>query len=132
MPEVLSSFFLTLSIVAGYLFVQIVIARVDRCRKSRRVSNEAIALAAGEGPDLIFMDMELPDIDGVETTAILRQNPKTAHIPVVALTAWISELLQEKASQVGIATYLIKPVAPQTLKQTIEEYTKRSLSDASL
>ena len=41
-------------------------------------SNEAIALAAGEGPDLIFMDMELPDIDGVETTAILRQNPKTA------------------------------------------------------
>jgi CheY-like chemotaxis protein len=95
-------------------------------------SNEAIALAAGEGPDLIFMDMELPDIDGVETTAILRQNPKTANIPVVALTAWISELLQEKASQVGIATYLIKPVAPQTLKQTIEEYTKRSLSDASL
>ena len=78
------------------------------------------------------MDMELPDIDGVETTAKLRQNPKTANIPVVALTAWISELLQEKASQVGIATYLIKPVAPQTLKQTIEEYTKRSLSDASL
>jgi len=78
------------------------------------------------------MDMELPDIDGVETTAKLRQNPKTANIPVVALTAWISELLQEKASLVGIATYLIKPVAPQTLKQTIEEYTKRSLSDASL
>jgi hypothetical protein len=37
MPEVFSSFFLTLSIVAAYLFVQIIIARVDRCRKSRRV-----------------------------------------------------------------------------------------------
>jgi two-component system cell cycle response regulator DivK len=95
-------------------------------------SNEAIALAAAEGPDLIFMDMELPDVDGVKTTTILRQNPKTSHIPVVALTAWISELWQEKASQVGITTYLIKPVAPQTLKQTIEEYTKRSLPDARL
>jgi two-component system, cell cycle response regulator DivK len=73
--------------------------------------------------------MELPEVDGVETTMIPRQNPKTSHIPVVALTAWISELWQEKASQVGIATYLIKPVAPQTLKQ---EYTKRSLSDARL
>jgi two-component system cell cycle response regulator DivK len=45
-------------------------------------SNEAIALAAAEGPDLIFMDMELPDVDGVKTTTILRQNPKTSHIPV--------------------------------------------------
>lgn len=78
------------------------------------------------------MDMELPDVDGVETTTILRQNPKTAYISVVALTAWISELWQEKASQVGIATYLIKPVAPQTLKQTIEEHAKRSLPDARL
>ena len=41
----------------------------------------------------------------------------------MALTAWISELWQEKALQVGIVTYLIKPVAPQTLKQTIERNT---------
>ena len=75
---------------------------------------------------------KLPDIDGVKATTILRQNHKTSHIPVVALTAWISELWQEKALQVGIVTYLIKPVAPQTLKQTIEEYTERSLPDARL
>src|SRR6266404_4734100 len=64
-------------------------------------SNEAIAFAEAEGPDLIFMDMELPDLDGVKTTAILKQNPKTSRIPVVALTA----------------TYLIKPVSPQTPKR---------------
>ena len=85
-------------------------------------STEAIALAELEAPDLIFMDMELPDLDGIKTTAIIRKNPKTAHIPVAALTAWISELWQEKALRVGIATYLIKPVSPQMLKQTIEEY----------
>jgi two-component system cell cycle response regulator DivK len=53
-----------------------------------RNSNEAIILAEAEEPDLIFMDIELPDADGVKKTAILRQNPKISHIPVIALTAW--------------------------------------------
>ena len=91
-------------------------------------SKEAITYAEAEWPDLIFMDMELPDVDGVKTTAMLKQNPKTSHIPVVALTAWMSALWEEKASKVGITTYLIKPVSPQTLKETIEKYTKGSLT----
>jgi CheY-like chemotaxis protein len=72
------------------------------------------------------MDMDLPDLDGVKTTAILKQNPKTSQIPVVALTACISELWLEKATRVGITTYLLKPASPQTLKETIEDYTNRS------
>lgn len=91
-------------------------------------SNEAIAFAEAEEPDLIFMDLDLPDLDGVKTTAILRQNPKTSHIPVVAFTAWMSALWEEKASKVGITTYLIKPISPQTLKETIEAHTKESFS----
>jgi CheY-like chemotaxis protein len=93
-----------------------------------RNSKEAITCAEAEGPDLIFMDLDLPDADGIKTTATLRQNPKTSHIPVVALTAWISALWQEKAERVGITTYLIKPISPQVLKETIEEYTKGSLT----
>ena len=80
-------------------------------------SCEAIAFAEAEGPDLIFMDMQLPDVDGVNTTAMLKQNPKTSRIPVVALTAWMSALWEERASKVGIATYLIKPVSLQMLKR---------------
>ena len=95
-----------------------------------RNSKEAIAFAEAEGPDLIFMDMELPDADGVKTTAILKQNPKTSRIPVVALTAWMSELWREKALKVGIVSYLLKPVSPQTLKQTIEKFTNGSPSPA--
>jgi CheY-like chemotaxis protein len=90
-------------------------------------SNEAIAFAEAEELDLIFMDMELPDVDGVKTTELLRKNPKTSHIPVVAITAWISALWQEKAERVGIKTYLLKPVSPQVLKDTIEKYTRGSL-----
>ncbi len=91
-------------------------------------SNEAIAFAEAEGPALIFIDMQLPDIDGIKTTAMLKQNPKTAHIPVVALTAWMSALCEEKALKVGIVTYLTKPVSLQMLKETIEELTHGSLT----
>jgi two-component system cell cycle response regulator DivK len=89
-------------------------------------SKEAITYAEAEGPDLIFMDMGLPDVDGVKTTAILKQNPKTARIPIVAVTAWVSEFWQEKALKVGIIDYQLKPVSPQVLKQTIEKFTKES------
>ena len=91
-------------------------------------SEEAITYAEAECPDLIFMDLDLPDADGIKTTAILKKNPKTSHIPVVAVTAWISALSEERAGKVGIVTYLIKPVSPQTLKETIEEYTKGALT----
>jgi CheY-like chemotaxis protein len=93
---------------------------------------EAITYAEAECPDLIFMDLDLPDEDGIKTTAILKKNPKTSHIPVVAVTARISALWEEKALKVGIATYLIKPVSPQTLKETIEEYTKKSLTRSEI
>ena len=95
-------------------------------------SKEAITVAEAELPDLIFMDMAMPDADGIKTTTILKRNPKTSHIPVVALTAWMSALWEEKASKVGIATYLIKPVSPQILKETIEKYTSGSLTRGEL
>jgi two-component system cell cycle response regulator DivK len=95
-------------------------------------SKDAIACAKAEQPALIFMDMALPDIDGVKTSALLKQNPKTAHIPIVALTAWMSELWQKKASKVGIKTYLLKPVSSEALKQTIEELTRESAIQANV
>jgi two-component system, cell cycle response regulator DivK len=95
-------------------------------------SQEAITQAEAECPDLILMDLDLPDADGIKTTAILKKNPKTSHIPVVAVTAWMSALSEERASKVGIETYLIKPVSPQTLKETIQEYARKSLSRSGM
>src|SRR5262249_57935919 len=65
-------------------------------------SKEAISRAEAERPDLIFMDIQLPDVDGVKTTAILKQNPKTSRIPIVALTAGGVVLLLEKNFEMGI------------------------------
>ena len=50
-----------------------------------RTAKKPSHIAEAECRDLIFMDMDLPDVDGVKTTAILKKNPKTSHIPVVAL-----------------------------------------------
>src|SRR5215475_10204412 len=96
-------------------------------------SKEAIACVEAESPDLILMDLDLPDLDGVKTTAILKQNPKISHIPVVAVTAWMSELWREKALKVGIVDYQLKPVSPQVLKQTIERFSdgSRPITDPS-
>ncbi len=94
-------------------------------------SKDAIACAEAEDPAIIFMDMELPDCDGVKTSAMLKHNPKTSHIPIVALTAWMSERWRERASKVGIEGYLLKPVSSQMLKETIEEFTDESFIRAN-
>ena len=94
-------------------------------------SKDAIVYAEAEEPALILMDMELPDLDGLRTSALLKQNPKTSHIPIVALTAWMSELWREKASKVGIKTYLLKPVSSRMLKEAIEKFTDESLTRAN-
>ena len=91
-------------------------------------SKEAIAYAEAKEPALIFMDIGLPDIDGIKTSSMLKQNPKTCHIPIVALTAWMSELWREKAFKAGIVAYLVKPISVQMLTETIEEYTNGSLA----
>ena len=95
-------------------------------------SQEAIALTETEQPDLIFMDMELPDADGIKTAKILKENPRTSQIPIVAVTAWISDLWREKAARAGIVDYLIKPVTLQTLKETIALQTKGPLSPRAM
>lgn len=90
-------------------------------------SKDAIACAEAEEPALIFMDLQMPGVDGIRTSAMLKQNPKTSHIPIVALTASISEQWREKASKAGIKTYLLKPVSSQMLKEAIEEFATESL-----
>jgi two-component system cell cycle response regulator DivK len=51
---------------------------------------EAIEKAVSEKPDLILMDLDLPDISGMDAAKAVKENPNTAHIPIVAQTAWSS------------------------------------------
>ena len=82
---------------------------------------EGIDKAVTEAPDLIIMDLGLPGIDGLETTVQLKQNPKTAHIPVIAHTIWKEVEYRQKAHQAGIVEYLTKPTPPATFKHVLEK-----------
>jgi two-component system, cell cycle response regulator DivK len=70
----------------------------------------AVELAKEHAPDLILMDIQLPDIGGVEVLGWLRADSRTAGIPVVALTAQAMEGDRERFLAVGFDEYLAKPV----------------------
>jgi CheY-like chemotaxis protein len=71
---------------------------------------EGVDKAHSEKPDLILMDLSLPEMDGWEATSVLKQDPETKDIPVVALTAHAMAGDREKAFQAGCDDYDTKPV----------------------
>lgn len=78
-------------------------------------------------PALILMDISIPLVDGWEATRILKQNPSTAAIPVVALTAHALPEDRRRAEEVGCDAYLARPVEP---RRVVEE-VKRLLVSSS-
>jgi len=70
----------------------------------------AAALAAAQRPDLILMDLSLPDIDGCEATRLIRADTATASIPVIALTAHAMGTDRRRAIEAGCQDYDTKPV----------------------
>lgn len=83
---------------------------------------QAIQKALSEEPDLIVMDLGLPDINGVDVAKALKENPATARIPVVAHTAWSPDKWKDAALSIGMVEYLEKPVTKEVMKKTIERY----------
>jgi CheY-like chemotaxis protein len=71
---------------------------------------QGIAAAQAEQPDLILMDMSLPEIDGWEVTRLLKSQQATRHIPVIALTAHAMVSDRQRALEVGCDDYDTKPV----------------------
>ncbi len=85
---------------------------------------EAIAHALSDHPDLIFMDLGLPGLDGIAAATAIKQNPKTARIPIVALSARLEQTWKAKALSAGMTMYLTKPAAPHAILRIIEQLTR--------
>jgi len=81
---------------------------------------QGLATAYSEMPDLILMDISLPFIDGYEVTRRLKANPRTKHIPVIALTAHALLTDRDKAMRAGCNDYDTKPVDFSRLTEKIE------------
>jgi two-component system cell cycle response regulator DivK len=84
---------------------------------------EAVELAAEHAPDLVLMDIQLPDIDGIEALRRLRRDSRTASVPVLALTAQAMEGDRERFLAAGFDDYLSKPVNVVDLVAAVRRYS---------
>jgi two-component system, cell cycle response regulator DivK len=89
-----------------------------------------LTLARSHLPDLILMDIQLPGMDGLAATALLKQDPATAAIPVIALTAMAMKADEEKSQVAGCDAYIAKPLRYQELYAAIDALLLKRVSDA--
>jgi CheY-like chemotaxis protein len=82
---------------------------------------EALALAAAEKFDLVFMDVQMPEMDGLAATAAIRENEKTsgAHLPIFAMTAHAMKGDRERCLESGMDGYITKPVRFSDIEKTL-------------
>jgi two-component system cell cycle response regulator DivK len=85
----------------------------------------AVTLAAEETPDLVLMDIQLPDIDGREALRRLRADERTAAVPVLAVTALAMQGDRERFLRAGFDGYLSKPIDVAELVRTVGEHCGR-------
>jgi chemosensory pili system protein ChpA (sensor histidine kinase/response regulator) len=90
--------------------------------RTARDGQEGVMIALEWSPDLILMDLMMPDMNGFQATETLRADPRTEHIPILALTAYGEENMQDKARAVGINSFVLKTTLPANLLETLREY----------
>ena len=75
-----------------------------------------------EKPDLVLMDIQLPDINGLEVTGMIRRQPGFDKLPIIAITSYAMTGDRQKSLNAGCTGYIEKPIDPETFRDTIEKY----------
>ena len=89
---------------------------------------EAISTAVRLKPDLILLDLTLPDMSGTEAAKAIRRDPATAHIPIVGCSAHFGMEFRREALRSGMAHYLQKPVSAAAIASVVEQFIARDNS----
>ena len=87
-----------------------------------RTGEDGVTLAVKEPPDLVLMDLQLPGIDGMEALRQLRESPRTANIPVVAVTAQAMKQDRERALDAGFDGYVEKPISVRAFPDQVRRF----------
>ena len=90
-----------------------------------RTAEQGLALAAEHRPDLVLMDIQLPDLDGTAALGRLRADPRTAAIPVVALTAFAMKEDRARFLGAGFDGYLAKPIDIRAFPDQVRAFIRR-------
>jgi two-component system cell cycle response regulator DivK len=93
-----------------------------------RSGEEGVELAGERTPDLILMDLQLPGIDGVEALRLLRANPATRAVPVVAVTAFAMKKDRHRALLAGFDGYVEKPISVRALPSQVKSFLRSETS----
>lgn len=83
---------------------------------------EAVGLARRHMPDLILMDIQLPEVSGLQVTQWLKDDEELRHIPIIAITAFAMKGDEEKIRQGGCEAYLSKPISVAKFLDTVKNY----------
>lgn len=87
---------------------------------------EAIEKAISAKPDLILLDLNLPDMVGHAVARAIRKNRLSAHIPIIGCSAYSTADERDEALRAGMVDYLQKPISSERFKETIERFIFRS------
>ena len=87
-------------------------------------AENGILLAREHLPDLILMDIQLPGIDGLDATIIIKGDPMLKHIPVIALTSYAMQGDEEKAISAGCTGYIAKPIDTRNFLEILSGYLR--------
>lgn len=95
----------------------------EKCEVSTATSAEgALALLEASPPDLLLLDLQLPDMDGLELTRRLRAHPVLSKLPIVAVTAYAMKGDEDKARAAGVDSYVTKPIAKDEFRRIVSKY----------
>lgn len=111
---------------ANMKLATMLLARVGHVVLSAVDAESGMALALAEHPTLILMDIQLPGMDGLTAVRFLKQNPLTAAIPIIALTALAMKDDEAKAMAAGCDAYIAKPLRYQALYAEIDALLART------
>lgn len=93
----------------------------------------AIAMVNERRPDLVLLDIKLPDMSGLDVCRLLKNDPKTRDIPVVHISAtFVDEITKISSSNVGAEVYLAEPVGPQELTSTLRTVLRLSAAERAI
>ena len=102
------------------------VLRLDRFRTlEAATAAEGIALASEHLPDVILMDLRLPDLDGTQAVRMLRAESRTSRIPIVALTALPVDARDDWLFDAGFAGYVVKPIDIDAFPDVVRKYCGR-------
>jgi len=83
---------------------------------------EGITMAQEHVPDVIVMNLSMPRLDGLAATTLLRQDARTADIPVIACTGFVKQDGEDRAEDAGCDAYLEKPCEPSRMVEEVERF----------